>query len=38
MKQLKDEILKDAKGEEWLREKVLSLEFGDGFNFEELLN
>jgi hypothetical protein len=38
LKQLKDEILKDAKGEEWLRTKVLSLECGDGFNFKEMLN
>jgi hypothetical protein len=38
LKQLKDDILKDAKGEEWLRTKVLSLECGDGFNFKELLN
>jgi hypothetical protein len=38
LKQLKDNILKDAQGEEWLRTKVLSLECGDGFNFKELLN
>jgi hypothetical protein len=38
LKQLKNDILKDAKGEEWLRTKVLSLECGDGFNFKELLN
>ncbi len=38
MKQLKDKILKDARGEEWLRIKVRSLECGDGFNFKELLN
>jgi hypothetical protein len=38
LKQLKGDILKDAKGEEWLRTKVLSLECGDGFNFKELLN
>jgi hypothetical protein len=38
LKQLKGEILKDAKGEEWLRTKVLSLEYGDGFNFKKLLN
>ena len=37
LKQLKGDILKDAKGEEWLRTKVLSLEYGDGFNFKELL-
>ena len=38
LRQLKDEILNDAKGEEWLRAKVLSLEYEDGFNFKELLN
>lgn len=38
LKQLKNEILKEAQGEEWLRTKVLSLEYGDGFNFKELLN
>jgi len=38
LKQLKGDILKDAKGEEWLRTKVLSLEYGDGFNFKKLLN
>ena len=38
LKQLKNDILKDAKGEEWLRTKVLSLGCGDGFNFKELLN
>ncbi|MFC1792532.1 hypothetical protein ACFL3Q_02980 [Planctomycetota bacterium] len=38
LKQLKNDILKDAKGEEWLRTKVLSLECGDGFNLKELLN
>jgi len=38
LKKLKDEILKDAKGEEWLRTKVLSLEYEDGFNFKKLLN
>lgn len=38
MKQLKNEILKDAQGEDWLRTKVLSLEYVDGFNFKELLN
>lgn len=37
-RQLKDNILKDAQGEEWLRIKVLSLECGDGFNFKEMLN
>ena len=38
LKQLKGDILKDAKDEEWLRTKVLSLEYGDGFNFKKLLN
>ena len=38
LKQLKDDILKDAKGEEWLRAKILSLTCGDGFNFKELLS
>ncbi|MHC4556170.1 MAG: hypothetical protein ACYTFW_04550 [Planctomycetota bacterium] len=37
LKQLKDKILKDAQGEEWLREMVLSLEYDDGFNFKELM-
>ncbi|MBN1973158.1 MAG: hypothetical protein JW787_05935 [Sedimentisphaerales bacterium] len=31
LKKLKDEILKDAHGEDWLRTKVLSLEYDDGF-------
>jgi len=38
LKKLKSDILKDARGDEWLRTKVLSLECGDGFNFKELLN
>ena len=38
LKQLKDDILKNARGEEWLRAKVLSLEYEDGFNFKKLLN
>ena len=38
LKQLKEGILKDAQGEEWLRTKVRSLEYGDGFNFKKLLN
>jgi hypothetical protein len=37
LKHLKDKILEDARGEEWLRAKVRSLECGDGFTFEELL-
>ena len=36
LKQLKGEILKDAQGEEWLREKVLALKYDDGFSFREL--
>ena len=38
LKELKDNILKDAKGEEWLRTKLLSIECGDGFNFEDVWN
>ena len=38
LKQLKADILKDAQGEEWLRTKVRSLEYGDGFSFKELVN
>ena len=38
LKQLKENILEDAKGEGWLREKILSIECEDGFNFKELLN
>jgi hypothetical protein len=38
LKQLKDEILDDARGEEWLRTKVRSLECGDGLSFKELLD
>ena len=37
LKQLKSDMLKEARSEEWLRTKVLSLECGDGFNFKELL-
>ncbi|MBL7185261.1 MAG: hypothetical protein ISS70_02970 [Phycisphaerae bacterium] len=37
LKQLKDNILKDAKGEEWLRIKVRSLEYDDGFSFREVI-
>lgn len=37
LKQLKGEILKDAQGWEWLREKVLDLKYDDGFSFAELL-
>jgi hypothetical protein len=38
LKQLKNDILKDTKGEEWLRTKLLSVECGDGFNFKEMCN
>jgi hypothetical protein len=38
LKQLKSKILSDAKGEEWLRAKVESLECVDGVRFEELLD
>jgi hypothetical protein len=37
LKQLKGNILKDARGEEWLRIKVRSLEYDDSFSFAELL-
>ena len=37
LKKLKDEILKDAHGENWLRAKVLSLEYDDGFSFMSLV-
>jgi hypothetical protein len=36
LKQLKDNILKDAQGEEWLRTTILSLEYADGFSFAGL--
>ena len=36
LKQLKSNILKDARGEEWLRIRVRSLEYDDGFSFKEL--
>ncbi len=38
LKQLEENILKDAQGENWLRTKVLSVECEDGFNFRELLD
>jgi hypothetical protein len=38
LKQLKDDILKDAQGEEWLLTRVRSLEYDDGFSFREVLN
>jgi hypothetical protein len=38
LKQLSDKILDDARGEDWLRAKVRSLECGDGLNFKELLD
>ena len=37
LKQLKDNILKDAQGEEWLRIKVRSLEYDDGFDFRQFM-
>ena len=36
--QLKNQILDDARGEEWLGAKVQSLECVDGISFKELLN
>jgi hypothetical protein len=36
-KKLKNEILKDAHGEDWLHTKVLSLEYEDGFGFKNLI-
>ncbi len=38
LEQLKDNILKDARGEQWLRAKVLSLKYHDGFSFGKLLD
>ena len=38
LKQLKDKVLEDARGEEWLRAKVRSVRCGDGFAFGELLD
>jgi len=38
LKQLKDDILKYAKGEVWLRTKLLSIECGDGFSFKKIWN
>lgn len=38
LKQLKDNILKYAKGEVWLRTKLLSIECGDGFSFKKIWN
>ncbi|OHB62119.1 MAG: hypothetical protein A2Y76_04685 [Planctomycetes bacterium RBG_13_60_9] len=38
LKQLKDKTLDDARGEEWLRTKVRSVECVDGINFKQLLN
>jgi len=35
---LKSQVLNDARGEEWLRIKVQSLECMDGISFKELLN
>ena len=36
LKKLKDEILKDAHGEDWLQTKLLFLEYDDGFSFENI--
>ncbi len=38
VEQLKSQVLNDARGEEWLRIKVQSLECMDGISFKELLN
>ena len=38
VKQLKDNIFKDARDEKWLREKTLSLEYDDAFSFGQLLD
>jgi hypothetical protein len=35
LKQLKENILKDVQGENWLRTKILSMGCGDGFNFRD---
>ena len=37
MQLLKDNIMNDLTGEEWLREKVLALKYDDGFSFTEWL-
>jgi len=37
LKQLKADILKDAHGETWLRTKILSLEYEDGFSFRGVI-
>ena len=36
LKKLKDEILNDAHGEDWLHAKIMSLEYDDGFSFKSL--
>jgi len=38
MKQLKESILDNARGDEWLRTRVRSLRCGDGFKFDDLLD
>ncbi len=38
LKRLKGKILDDARGEEWLRTKVESLECGDSISFKDLLD
>lgn len=37
MQQLKDDIMNDLGGEQWLYDKVCSLEYDDGFSFRELI-
>jgi hypothetical protein len=37
LKQLRAKVLEDSRSEEWLRLKVTSLEYADGFIFKELL-
>jgi len=34
---LKDNVINDLTGDEWLREKILTLKYDDGFSFTELL-
>lgn len=38
LKKLQSDILNDAKSEEWMRTKVLSIQYGDGFSFKEIWN
>ncbi|TKJ36295.1 MAG: hypothetical protein CEE38_12845 [Planctomycetes bacterium B3_Pla] len=37
LKQLKDNVLKDAQGHDWLRTTVLSLEYEGGFSFRDVV-